>query len=200
MSDDSKEELELILPELTNDWITSGIDLEKRRIEVNQDVDSIMASKIIRAMSKMVDISNAPIEILLATGGGDIDEGLAIYDAISTCPAPVKIKAIGEIMSSGLIIFLAANDRSASKHTRFMFHHLSFKPNEEHTKSLEIQIIESKVVYNMCLDILAERTLKNKKFWYSKTISHNYYFGIEEAKEMGVVTVKKGKNVKQKTK
>lgn len=167
-------------------WLQLGIDLEARRIEINFEVSDVMASMIIRAILKMNDISHDPIELHLSSFGGSAYDGLAIYDAIRTSPSPVYVIANGKIMSAAFIIFLAGQVRAALPHTTFMMHSVSFG-SEGKVKDQEIDVQEAKRLNNVFLDILQERTKRNKKWWYRNIVSHDKFFNVQDAVEAGVV-------------
>lgn len=192
--------------ELTFLWLTEGIDLESRRIEVREDVTEKLASKIIRALIKMTEISHDPIELYLSSGGGEIYSGLAIFDAIRECPCDVNIIGSGQLFSAAFIIYLAGDQRIASENTSFMIHSISYG-TEGSVKQHEIEVNEAKIMNNKFLDICAERTKPNRKWWYRHLNGSDKYFKVNEAKELGIITTpvktpKRGvkKNVRRKTK
>jgi ATP-dependent Clp protease protease subunit len=180
-------------------WLAMGIDLDCRRIQLDMDVNDIMASLVIRSLLKMSDMSNDPIEIYLSSYGGEAYAGFSIYDAIRSCPCDVIIYASGKLMSMGPIIFLAGDVRIAAKHTTFMLHSVS-SGTEGKIKDQEIDVLSGKRINDTMLNILAERTKMKKTWWYRKILSHDFYFDLTEAKEYGIinnVTVKS--TVKEKT-
>lgn len=168
-------------------WLQMGVDFESRRIEINYEVNEQMASFIIRALLKMSEVSNAPIELYLSSHGGVVYDGLAIYDAIQACPCPVTIYASGKIMSSAFIIFLAGDRRYAAKHTTFMMHSISYQ-GEGKVRDQEIDVLEAKRLNNLFLEIMASRTKMTKKWWYRQILSHDKYFDLKQAQECGIVT------------
>jgi ATP-dependent Clp protease protease subunit len=172
--------------EIDSLWMTLGVDFEARHIQVGMNVDEQMAMIISRALIKMQKDSKDPIRITLSSYGGDVYSGLEIYDSIRESKAPIHIHAMGKIMSAGLLIFLAADSRSASKNTTFMAHSVS-TGMEGKLKDLEIDVIETKRLNDKILNILTERTKKPKKLWYRLTLSHNMYFDYDKAVEMGVL-------------
>lgn len=172
--------------ENTLNWLVNGVDMEARRIECRGAVSPEMASYITRNLLKMSQISEEPIELYFSSPGGEVHSGMAIYDAIVACPAPVHIIASGEIMSMGFIIFLAGDKRVAAKHTRFMMHSISYGI-EGITKDHEVQVNEAKTINNALLEIMGKRTKRDKKFWYRSVLSHDKYMGTEEAIQLGVV-------------
>lgn len=168
-------------------WLINGIDLESRRLEIRGEVGDGMASFVARNLLKMSQLSNEPIEIYISSPGGSVSAGLAIYDAIRACPCDVNMIASGEIMSMGFIIFLAGKKRTAAPHTRFMMHSISYGVDGTITKNHEIQVNEAKAMNNANLDIMAKRTKRDKKFWARSILSHDKFFGTEEATTLGVV-------------
>lgn len=168
-------------------WLQMGIDLDSRRIQLDMEVSDVMASLVIRALLKMSDISNEPIEIYLSSFGGEMYAGLSIYDAIRACPCDIIIYANGKIMSAGLLVFLSGDIRIASPHTTFMAHSVSFG-SEGKLKDIEVDVTEGKRLNNLMLDILAERTKKPRKLWYRLILSHDKFFNLTEAKEYGLIS------------
>lgn len=188
----------------TLNWLINGVDVENRRIEMRGEVGEGMASYITRALIKLSEISHDPIEIYFSSPGGSVHQGLAIYDAITSCPCDIHMIASGEIMSMGFIIFLAGDKRLAAKHARFMMHSVSYGA-EGITKDHEIQVNEAKLMNTTHLEILAKRTKRDKKYWYRSILSHDKYMGVEEAIALGVINTvslpeKVSKAVKPKTK
>lgn len=62
------------------------------------------------------------ITILLNSSGGEVGQGLAIYDMIRQCESSVHIKVIGEASSMAAWILQAGDYRSMSKHSSLMLH------------------------------------------------------------------------------
>lgn len=186
--------------EVTLEWVMSGVDLERRRIEIRSEINEIVTSIITRALMQMSEISLEPITIFLSSPGGDVNQGLAIYDFIRACPCDVHIVASGQIMSMGFIIFLAGDTRVAMPNTRFMMHSLSYSPGEtpKIVRNHEIDVLEGKLLNNNMLEIMDERTNRNKRYWYRTVLLQDKYFGVAEAKELGIIKEKAVKPVAKK--
>lgn len=58
----------------------------------------------------------------MKSNGGDMIEGMAIYDAIKACPAHITIINYTHARSMTSIIFQAADRRVMMPHSHFMFH------------------------------------------------------------------------------
>lgn len=184
------EEVENVNPalEVAMNFISSGIDLATRTIEIRADVSEGMGSYITRALLKMSQMSNDPIDLYLSSPGGDAYEGFAIYDAIVACPCEVRVIASGKIMSAAFLIILAGDVRVAAKNTTFMMHSVSYDPGDGKTKDHEVNVNEAKRINNAFLDIAAERTRRNRKWWARAILNQDRYFNAAEALELGVLT------------
>src|SRR5277367_5257992 len=63
--------------------------------------DSLMAERFVKNMHILSSLSGEPITVLMNNIGGDTYHGLAMYDAIKTCPNHVTVKIFGHAMSMG---------------------------------------------------------------------------------------------------
>lgn len=168
-------------------WLINGIDLDNRRIEIRGEVCDNMASIITRALIKMSEMNLDPIQIILSSPGGDAYEGFAIADSIEECPCPVNIKASGKVMSAGFVIFLAGKHRTASPHTTFMMHSVSYGV-EGTTKEHEVNMNEGKRLNNAFLDLAEKKTRRSRKWWMRTVLHQDKYFSVSEALEIGIMT------------
>lgn len=64
--------------------------------------------------------------LLLSTPGGDVMQGIALYNALRGMPFKVVTHNIGNVDSIGNAIYLAGDTRYACKHSTFMFHGVGF--------------------------------------------------------------------------
>ncbi len=63
-----------------------------------------------------------PIRIVLSSGGGSVDAGMTLFDAIRMCPAPVVVDCYGAVQSMAVAILQAATIRRLSPECRVMLH------------------------------------------------------------------------------
>lgn len=179
------------------EWLMSGVDFEARTLELRSEINEISASFIIRNLIKMNSISHDPITLYFSSPGGDVNQGLAIYDFIRSSPSPVHIVASGQIMSMGFIIFLAGYNRIATPNTTFMMHSISYGNGDAKiVKHHEVEVNEAKRLNDVLLNIIGERTYRNKKYWYRTVILQDRFFNVAQAKELGII--KEGPAVKKK--
>jgi ATP-dependent protease ClpP protease subunit len=64
--------------------------------------------------------------LALSTPGGDVTQGIALYNALKGMPFKVITHNMGNVDSIGNAVFLAGETRYACKHSTFMFHGVGF--------------------------------------------------------------------------
>lgn len=170
-------------------WIEYGIDLEKRKVMLSEDVEEESISYIVRGIHKMVEMDySTPIDVYVSTFGGSVYEKLALYDTLRSLHyLQVRTHAFGKVMSAGIAIYLAGDERHSLPNTTFMAHAVSSE-TEGKLFEMETSVEECKRLTSVFLDIYAERTNWTKKQWQSKLRYKDFYFGTDKAKELGIVT------------
>ena len=188
------------------------IELKERTISIFNDVDeSSMSSAIekifqinqsdeewIRNLYNILNASCAKfdssvvemphIQVLLSTYGGDVYDGLSLYDAIKNSNTKVDITCFGKIMSMGIIILLASKNRKAYRNTTFMIHEISSGAIGK-IADLEESVDESKRLNKVLFDIIEKETKITKtqlKEIYNK--KQDWFITAEEALKLGLIT------------
>lgn len=91
-------------------------------------VEYVMAKRLIKNINLCMRANrNRPIVIHQKTNGGFWEEGMAIYDAIKSCPSQVTILNYTHARSMSSIIFQAADKRVMMPHSTFMYHDGTFE-------------------------------------------------------------------------
>jgi len=85
--------------------------------------DTFMAERQIKNLLILDTLSQDPITIIMNNIGGDVNHGLAIYDAIISCKSHVTIKVFGNAASMGSVILQAADERIMSPNSIQMIHY-----------------------------------------------------------------------------
>jgi ATP-dependent protease ClpP protease subunit len=157
-------------------------------------VEFSMANQFIRNLRLLSNMTEDPILIHLKSCGGDWGEGLAIYQAILSCPNQVTILNYASARSMSSIIFLAADRRAMMPLSTFMIHTgtgvLTGTGTQIHTEFEEYRKADE-----IMLGIYVNALKESEKFegWTDKKI-HNWvvkkmkekeevYFTAEEAVE-----------------
>ena len=128
------------------------------------------------------------IQVLLSTYGGDVYDGLSLYDAIKNSNTEVDITCFGKIMSMGIIILLASKNRKAYRNTTFMIHEISSGAIGK-LAELEESVDETKRLNKVLFDIIEKETKITKEKLEEVYIKkQDWFFTAEEALELGLIT------------
>lgn len=128
------------------------------------------------------------IQVLLSTYGGDVYDGLSLYDAIKNSNTEVDITCFGKIMSMGIIILLASKNRKAYRNTTFMIHEISSGAIGK-LADLEESVDEAKRLNKVLFDIIEKETRITKaqlEEIYNK--KQDWFITAEEALKLGIIT------------
>ena len=188
------------------------IEIKDRTITIFNDVDeSTMSSAVekivqinqeddawIRNIYSSMEASGAKfgpttiemphIQILLSTYGGNVYDGLSLYDAIKNSNTEVDITCFGKIMSMGIIILLASKNRKAYRNTTFMIHEISSGAIGK-LADLEESVDEAKRLNKVLFDIIEKETRITKaqlEEIYNK--KQDWFITAEEAIKLGLIT------------
>ena len=119
-------------------------------------VEYLMANRIAKNLRLMAHISDEPVLIHMKTSGGDVAEGLAIYDTIKLSPLYVTILSYTHARSMSSIILQAADRRVLMPNSYFMFHRGSAEFSGE-SRAVESSVEFYKRWDETMLDIYSER-------------------------------------------
>lgn len=158
--------------------------VQERIIFIDGPIDDFMANNIISQMLYLDHISNNPINMYINTPGGDIMQGLAIYDVAKLLKSPVVTTGIGLVASMGAILMFCGDTRKSLKHTRFLLHQPSGGAIGTH-KDMKITLAEVDLLEKQLYEIIkANTSVKNPE----EDLLFDKWFGAEEALELGVIT------------
>src|SRR5689334_19776532 len=71
--------------------------------------------RFIHCLNVGTQSNSGPIHILFQSGGGNIGDGIALYNFLRTYPIEVTLYNVGTVASVGVIIYLAAKNRMVSR-------------------------------------------------------------------------------------
>jgi ATP-dependent Clp protease protease subunit len=72
-----------------------------------------------------IDDPKIHITVHISSGGGDVDTGFAIHDALRSIPNPVTTIGYGGVGSIAVVIFCAGKERWVTKNTTVLIHPVS---------------------------------------------------------------------------
>lgn len=152
--------------------------------------DEVNAASVLEAI-KFLDILEAedlkkPITILFDSEGGNVYDGLALYDRMRICKSKITTIGLGLVASMAFVIFMGGDRRVATSHVRFLNHQTRAELRGKLT-DIEIEQTETKVIEEMCIKIISERTSQTAKRLRKDTKVGDKYIGAEEALRTGII-------------
>ncbi len=105
--------------------LTSVYDemLARRELSVVGDINSAMAHDLCQQI-RLLDAADpaAPITVFIASPGGNVRSGLAIYDTMCLATCPIHTVCLEFAASMGAIIFMGGDERRMAPHAELMIH------------------------------------------------------------------------------
>jgi len=138
-----------------------GVWIPDKYLDITGDINEKLVFKAMRGLTILDSLaSNAPITIRLSTSGGDVYDGLSLYDAIRNCKSRVEIIGFGKVWSMGSVIMQAADPggRFLTPNTTFMVHQGYSGITEDHPETVQRWAKEDKRIGNKINRILYERS------------------------------------------
>ena len=127
-------------------------------------VEFLMANRFIKNINICMRVNpDKPIVVHMKSCGGLWEEGMAIYDAIKSCPSRVIILNYTHARSMSSLILQAAEKRVMMPHSYFMFHDGSYGI-EGTVKAVKSAVDFSKRTENIMLDIYATEMQQKGSF------------------------------------
>ena len=163
----------------------------KKIVEINMEDESYINEGKEWAHQNMVEGATfklTPISLYLSTPGGNVYDGLALYDTIESSTTPVEIICSGKVMSMGIIVCLASSIRKALRSTTFMIHQVSgmiFGTLQDMKESVE----ETNRLNEIIFDIIVKKSkVTREKLDCIIRQKEDWYFSAEEALNLGIIT------------
>jgi len=179
-----EEEETLFFPELPSELIP-------RTIGVYGEIDETHAKTTLGALYALSILDKEePIDFLISTEGGNVQDMFSIYDCIRDVRKTLEIKTfgIGKVMSAGVLLLAAGTTgkRRVGRHCRLMLHPVS-GGHFGSIKELESDIREVRWYQEQFIKAIIEETKLDRreirKIFRSKT---DTYFDAEQAVEWGI--------------
>lgn len=132
-------------------------------------IDQNTAITFLKNFRLLLAFQQAPITVHQYSVGGDVEAGMAIFDAIKTCPVHVTIICYGIAASIGSVIPQAADSRICTPNCVWMVHDGTLGSPDEY-RSGQSWTEYRKVERHNMMDIYAEAILgSNSPFFKGKT-------------------------------
>ncbi len=95
-------------------------------VSFSAEINPQTSESLLAVMAKCVENRVAAVHLLLSTPGGQVMNGLNLFNVLSGMPFELITHNVGNVDSIGNAIFLAGKKRYACPHSTFMFHGVGF--------------------------------------------------------------------------
>ena len=131
----------------------------------------------------------APIEIIFNSPGGNVLDGLALYDFIHELRhlgTPINTVTMGMAASMGGILLQAGERRIATKNALILIHEVSMGAGGKMSE-IEDELAFGKKLQQKCLDILASRSTMTARQINTKWQKKDWWIDSDEALKLGFI-------------
>jgi ATP-dependent protease ClpP protease subunit len=160
-------------------------------VSFSAEINQTTTEGLLAAVGELTMKGVKTIYLLLSTSGGDVRNGMNIYNILRALPVKVITHNVGNVDSIGNVVFLAGEERYSTKHSTFMFHGVAFNltgPVSLDEKALRERIGVVTAEHKRIADIVADRTAgklqaKEVEKWFAEATTRN----SDEAKLNGII-------------
>lgn len=159
-----------------------------RKIFLFGEIDEAMVRSFTMQLMSLLEDERSEINIYINSNGGEVNSGLAIYDLIQSCKAPVNLYCIGMAASMGALIFASGKKghRFILPHSKVMIHEplipYGVGGSASSIKSTADSILQTKELLNGILAKHSGKTIKE----INKSTDHDNFMTAEEAIAFGL--------------
>ena len=150
-------------------------------------VNLASVSQLIRYIDNLESKSKAPISILMSSGGGLCNSGLAAYDRIRRSKCEITTIATGLVGSMGLIIFLAGDRRYMTENAVLLNHQPEDHETGGRVSFLRNEFVELDRIQSRMVGIISEATGLSEKRLRDDVKEGNYYITPDQAVKEGYI-------------
>jgi ATP-dependent protease ClpP protease subunit len=95
-------------------------------VSFSAEINANTTESLISVMATLVNQKAKAVHLLISTPGGNVMNGLNIYNFLIGLPFELITHNVGNVDSVGNAIFLAGSKRYGTAHSTFMFHGVGF--------------------------------------------------------------------------
>lgn len=158
-----------ITPSIPEQHVPTAVAVERKEawVQYIAPINQETVARFISEVNGLVNQGFARVNVLLASPGGSVMHGVAVYNFLRSIPVEIAMYNFGRIDSIAAVIFVGAEQRFAVPNSAFLIHGVSITlPNAQtfdETKLEEILLSVKKDRENIA-NILAERSGKPLDF------------------------------------
>lgn len=162
---------------------------DARIVYMAGDVDENSISQVIAHMLHLASVGTKPIQFVISTYGGAVDEMFSLYDVMKFLPCPVHTIGLGKIMSAGVLLLASGEKgkRMIGRNSRIMIHSISGAAAGNIFEVLN-EASEMKRMQELMVELLRRET-KMPKAEIEKIMKmgHDFYLTPDQALKYGIV-------------
>jgi len=151
-------------------------------ISFSADINPTTTETLLGVCGDLANKGVSTIYFLISTPGGNVMNGMNIYNALRALPVRIVMHNVGNVDSIGNIVFLAGQERYSCPNATFMFHGVGFDqtdPIRLEEKLLQEHLDSISADHVRMARILSERTKlsaddANKLFQQAQTRDPNF--------------------------
>lgn len=164
------------------------VHLAKRRVfiqgEINMEAACAFADQIMLLCDQSTD---APIDVIVTSGGGEVQAGLMMYDIIQTSAAPIRMFCRGMAYSMAAVLFASGkHGRYILPNSKLMLHEPllgnAVRGNVSSIRALSEELTDIRSQLN---ELLAKHTGKSVE-QIEEACAYDHYFTPRECVEFGL--------------
>lgn len=95
-------------------------------VSFSAEISQQTTETLLGVCAKLANDGVQTVYLLLSTPGGNVMNGVTIYNTLRGLPFHLITHNVGNVDSIGNLVFLAGEERYSSPHTTFMFHGVGF--------------------------------------------------------------------------
>jgi ATP-dependent Clp protease protease subunit len=166
------------------------------------EVDGAAVCDAIRYVDYLEHCQDVPeIIFKIDSGGGNVYDGLALYDRLRASKCKITMIGSGLIASMAFVVYLAGDTRICTPNVRFLNHQTKAGLEGDLTGAqIKIEEKETKKLETMCVDIIADRTFLTPKIIQNHIKLGDKYISAKEAVNMGIAHQIQEEIIKEKPK
>jgi ATP-dependent Clp protease protease subunit len=158
--------------------------IQERIIFIDDVIEPDLANGIIAQLLYLDSVSNDTINIYINSPGGQIVQGLAIYDVVKLIKSPIRTVCVGMAASMACMLMLMGSTRVGLKHSRLMLHEVS-AGSAGSLSDMKIDLEEAERLQNYLYDIIGEKTFISD---VKEAFKRDKWYSSEEALVAGILT------------
>ena len=160
--------------------------LASRELELTCAVDAESCAAVIRGLIYLQrQDAKALITLYINSPGGEVQSGLALYDAMRAVSCPIRTVCLGMAASMAALLFIAGDEREMLPHSRVMIHDPLIGSMGGSALSVKARADDLMRIRDITAAVIAEHTGMTLDQVFQLT-AQDTYFEAEAAVEAGL--------------